>query len=516
MDLLATLTSAPVSRSRENAPAGEPSAKSGSRGAENGEQGESVSFPTMLQQSRPESEKPRGKGQFTQPDAIKGEQATDLTDQVEIKDSKPTPGLMTLPVALVLGQGSSNVVAAEIAVKTAPTSLMPEAVVVAKPEATAVPVPTPSTAMPAVGPIVPAPDQPAETPKAAAATGAPAMPIKDEIAATPTGIRPSAPGGMPTQATASPATAITAAEPAKTTLPTQGAVQLEQLAQTKLAEAQVKTTEPVGVAPAEVQSQPAPDVPIRPQVRTSEPSGPSRPIAPDSSTVVEAKTIENTIATVEPIAEPIADPVAAEPPAPAAHAAVATNSAAAKPVVAEKLPDLASSPAASQTTASTTTMVTDTAESRAGAVHIEETSAPEIRQQVVRGLASRLDPAGNTQKLVIRLNPEALGQVDVEFTTRGNQLSVLITASGAEAEQALREGVRELTDAIQDKAVRFQGVDVKIEQREGQDSRQENRNDARQDGQRGKSNQQGGRRQRGRQQEHTNHTQSWAEAQQEG
>ena len=111
----------------------------------------------------------------------------------------------------------------------------------------------------------------------------------------------------------------------------------------------------------------------------------------------------------------------------------------------------------------------------------------QVRSQVVRHLATGLTPGSGSEKVNIQLNPEALGQVDVEFTAHGDRLSVVITASSGEAEQALREGVRELTDAIMDKAARFQSVDVKVDVRDGQEQKQESRSDQRQDGRRDRS-----------------------------
>ena len=129
----------------------------------------------------------------------------------------------------------------------------------------------------------------------------------------------------------------------------------------------------------------------------------------------------------------------------------------------------------------------ETTVARTTTAHHLTADPTQIRSQVVRHLASGLTPGSGSEKVSVQLNPEALGRVDVEFTARGDHLSVVITAHSGEAEHALREGVRELSDAIMDKAARFQSVDVKVDVRDGQDQKQESRSDQRQGGRRDRS-----------------------------
>ncbi len=130
--------------------------------------------------------------------------------------------------------------------------------------------------------------------------------------------------------------------------------------------------------------------------------------------------------------------------------------------------------------------------------------AQDVRHQVMRGIADSMDTSRGLEKLTIRLNPEKLGTVDVQFLARGNQLEVVVSASGREAEQALRDGVKELSEAIADKSARFQHVDIRIENRGQETDRNDNRQDQKRDqsrrddqGQQNPQDQQGRRQQRG-------------------
>lgn len=111
----------------------------------------------------------------------------------------------------------------------------------------------------------------------------------------------------------------------------------------------------------------------------------------------------------------------------------------------------------------------------------------QIRSQVVRELAASLDGGIGNEKITLHLNPEKLGQVEIQFTARGNDLNVVITATGREAEHALREGIKELAEGIADKSMRWQQVDIKVEQR----SQDQEKNDSRQDGRKDQSRREG-------------------------
>jgi flagellar hook-length control protein FliK len=119
----------------------------------------------------------------------------------------------------------------------------------------------------------------------------------------------------------------------------------------------------------------------------------------------------------------------------------------------------------------------------------------QVAEQVARGLAS----SRGEDKLTIRLNPESLGQVDVDFSSTGDRLTVVMRASTPEAELALRAGAKELTDGILERAARYQHVEVRVELRDGpagrlarQDERQQDERHDRQD--KGQDGKQDGRR----------------------
>ncbi|MFO7610819.1 MAG: flagellar hook-length control protein FliK [Candidatus Krumholzibacteriia bacterium] len=115
--------------------------------------------------------------------------------------------------------------------------------------------------------------------------------------------------------------------------------------------------------------------------------------------------------------------------------------------------------------------------------------------QVARGLAAELERPGGGQQVTLRLNPESLGQVDVRFDAQGSHLTVTLTATEAAAGQALREGLDELSRNILRRGDRFQTVEIRVEQREGNGPRQELRHDERRDGQPRSQDGQGGGRQ---------------------
>lgn len=99
--------------------------------------------------------------------------------------------------------------------------------------------------------------------------------------------------------------------------------------------------------------------------------------------------------------------------------------------------------------------------------------AASVRSQVIQQVAAQARPAGGVETVTLQLNPEHLGQVEIRFSGRDDQLQVVITASGTDAERALREGVRELADGIVERSGRWQQVDVKVELKDSNERRQE-------------------------------------------
>ena len=133
---------------------------------------------------------------------------------------------------------------------------------------------------------------------------------------------------------------------------------------------------------------------------------------------------------------------------------------------------------------------------------MNDTTSPvkrSIRGQILTGVVDHLQEEISKEKLTIRLNPEKLGQVEILFKTQGDQLNITINSSGKEAEQAIKEGTKELADNIADRSQRWNLVDIKVENRsQDQQSKQETRQDERREKQnKGEHQQQEGHRSHG-------------------
>jgi len=107
--------------------------------------------------------------------------------------------------------------------------------------------------------------------------------------------------------------------------------------------------------------------------------------------------------------------------------------------------------------------------------------AQKIRGQVIRELSSQMDGRIGQEKITLTLNPEKLGQVEIQFLVKDNDLNIVISASSTEAEQAIREGIKELSDGIADKSGRWNQVDIKVDQRGQEQDKNDNKQDAKRD-----------------------------------
>jgi len=122
---------------------------------------------------------------------------------------------------------------------------------------------------------------------------------------------------------------------------------------------------------------------------------------------------------------------------------------------------------------------------------LKEASSPikrSIHNQVLNRVVEHLQEEMSKEKLTIRLNPEKLGQVEIMFQANGDQLEITMSSSGKDAEQALQEGTRELAEKISDNSVRYNLVEIKVEnrgqdQQTKQDSRQEEKRERQGNGQ---------------------------------
>ncbi len=104
-----------------------------------------------------------------------------------------------------------------------------------------------------------------------------------------------------------------------------------------------------------------------------------------------------------------------------------------------------------------------------------------VRHQVVQHLAGRLDSISGQQQMTIKLNPESLGQIELHFESQGDRLTVSISASTPEAETALRENLKDLTDRVVERSARFSQVDIRVEIKDTADSQKDSKQDQKQD-----------------------------------
>lgn len=116
-----------------------------------------------------------------------------------------------------------------------------------------------------------------------------------------------------------------------------------------------------------------------------------------------------------------------------------------------------------------------------GVGHDRSAVYQQVRGQVLRQFVGDFQSTGDTEKVSIRLNPENLGKLEITFTAIDDQLKVAVEAKGPEAEAAIRENLKDLTEAILDRSNRFQHVDIKVELRDGSDQRQDQKQDERQE-----------------------------------
>lgn len=109
-------------------------------------------------------------------------------------------------------------------------------------------------------------------------------------------------------------------------------------------------------------------------------------------------------------------------------------------------------------------------------------AARQVQQQVARQVTSRLPDLSGQEKVTLRLNPESLGQVELNFEAKADRLTVVISASNAESEKALRENTKDLSDRIIERSSRFSHVEIRVDVKDGAEPRQDNKQDGKQDG----------------------------------
>ncbi len=97
----------------------------------------------------------------------------------------------------------------------------------------------------------------------------------------------------------------------------------------------------------------------------------------------------------------------------------------------------------------------------------------DFRARLAGDIAAGFSSRNGVQTLVLKLDSDHLGQVDVRLQAKADHLSVRLLASDREAESALRGNIKELSEAIQKRTGRFQHVEVKVELKSGEDLGQE-------------------------------------------
>jgi len=145
---------------------------------------------------------------------------------------------------------------------------------------------------------------------------------------------------------------------------------------------------------------------------------------------------------------------------------------------------------------------------------IDAPASQAVRSQVLSGVEPAL-AKGGMQDLTIQLDPEDLGRVEVRFQASGNRLAVTIVAGGADAEQILREGAKELGEAIALRSARFQNVEVRVEARENDERDQQRQENRREESAKGSNRDQGDGRRRSTREPRTT-AEAWADLAQGG
>ncbi len=97
----------------------------------------------------------------------------------------------------------------------------------------------------------------------------------------------------------------------------------------------------------------------------------------------------------------------------------------------------------------------------------------EIRSRLATDIAANFSDRNGLQTLTFKMEPDHLGRVDVRLEARANHLSVRLLAANQESADALRENLKELTEAIQKRTGRFHQVEVRVELKGSEDLDQE-------------------------------------------
>lgn len=101
----------------------------------------------------------------------------------------------------------------------------------------------------------------------------------------------------------------------------------------------------------------------------------------------------------------------------------------------------------------------------------------DFRSRLAGDIAAGFSNRNGIQTLVLKLDSDHLGQVDVRLQAKDDHLSVRLLAANRESEAALRGNIKELSEAIQKRTGRFQHVEVRVELKSGEDPGREPRDE---------------------------------------
>ncbi len=87
----------------------------------------------------------------------------------------------------------------------------------------------------------------------------------------------------------------------------------------------------------------------------------------------------------------------------------------------------------------------------------------DFRARLAGDIAAGFSNRNGIQTLVLKLDSEHLGQVDVKLQAKADHLTVRLLAANRDSEAALRGNIKELSEAIQKRTGRFQQVEVRVE-----------------------------------------------------
>jgi flagellar hook-length control protein FliK len=126
---------------------------------------------------------------------------------------------------------------------------------------------------------------------------------------------------------------------------------------------------------------------------------------------------------------------------------------------------------------------------------VDAAAGASIRAQLLAEVAAQSVGATGHEKIVLHLEPDHLGKVQIQLQANGSRLEIIVQAQNPEAEKALADGAQELMEAIVGRGEgRWQQVEVRFERSSSERDQRQQRDDTRDGGENRRGNQQGRRR----------------------